>query len=83
VRSVTIDCPGTTASFAYINAPDAIVIIRGVALNGVYGATDTPIGVQFINGSALHLENCTITGFANAGESVGVKFSPPVLAGFT
>jgi len=39
------------------------VVLRGLAINGLGG----DIGVNFISGDALYVENCVISGFTNTG----------------
>src|SRR5262249_24446947 len=66
-KSVTIDCPGTfggintAASDAItVNAASGIVRIRNLSLNGTGAGL---IGIRFVNGAALFVENCMIANF--------------------
>src|SRR5438132_12877506 len=73
-RSITIDCTpfiggvlaaGTNA--VSINAAGIVVTLRGLDIEGVGTGL---IGVNFVNGSALHIEHCRIFGF-NSGAARG------------
>lgn len=81
-KSITIDCGGTLGgirplAFAAIavNAPDVVVRLRNLSLKGGGGS----VGVQFMNGAALFVENCVITNFTAgpSGEGIGIRFAPP------
>jgi hypothetical protein len=69
----TIVAPGTNA--IVVNAgPTDVVVIRNLQLQG---GTTGQIGIQFLAGGALHVENCTISGFsASPGPSSGIDFEP-------
>jgi hypothetical protein len=76
-KSISIDGRGTLASvlvsasngIAVAAGPNDVVILRGLSINGIGLASN---GVRFISGKALHVEDCTITGFMN----VGIDFEP-------
>jgi len=76
-KSITIDGRGTLASVLSTSTygiqvaagVNDVVILRGFSINGVGLGTN---GVRFVTGKALHIEDCTITGFTN----VGVDFEP-------
>jgi hypothetical protein len=79
-KSITIDCQNTQAGVLAagtnainINGAGIIVILRGLSIEGVGSGL---IGVNFINGSVLHIENCKIFGF-RSGSALGIKFAPP------
>jgi hypothetical protein len=78
--SITIDCTpfiggvlaaGTNA--VNVNAAGIVVILRGLDIEGVGTGL---IGVNLVNGSALHIERCRIFGF-KFGAARGVSFMPP------
>lgn len=46
-----------------VNGAGAIVVLRGLSINGVNGVT----GIQFVQGSRLRVENCVVANFASAG----------------
>jgi hypothetical protein len=78
-KSITIDCTGTSAGivgagFAAVSITTAgiVVTLRGLSIDGVgLGG----VGVNFTNGSALHIENCRISGFHNI-IGRGISFTP-------
>ena len=82
-RSITIDCTGMFGGIlsigasggVTINAPNVVVILRGLTIDGTF-YIGTSIGVSFVNGAVLHIENCRISGF-RGDPGHGVKFAPP------
>jgi nitrous oxidase accessory protein NosD len=81
-KSITIDCPDAPATlFAVtteaitINAAGIIVRLRNLTLDG----NDTgDIGINFLNGAALFVENCVINGFGRFnGKGRAISFTPP------
>lgn len=52
-------------------AASDIVVLRGLTLNGINGATN---GIDFNTAGALHIENCTINGFGTSSSSAGILF---------
>jgi hypothetical protein len=79
-KSITIDCGGTFGGIVAaattgvtVNADGILVTLRNLSIDGVGTGL---IGVNFINGRALHIENCKIWGF-RAGSAVGIHFAPP------
>lgn len=82
-KSLTIDCPGSsidagTADGVVINGTDIVVILRNFTLNG-FAPFNGSIGINFINGSALHVENVNISGLGKA-PAIGIKFAPTTAA---
>ena len=80
-KSITLDCTGTFAGVLAsgtnginINGAGIVVNLRGISVEGAPGSG--LIGVNFINGAALHIENCHIYQF-QGGSALGVKFAPP------
>jgi hypothetical protein len=78
-KSITIDCNGVTGGIlaagtngVNINAANIVVSLRNLVING---AGTGLIGINFLAGAALNMDNVTIMGF-NAGTAVAVKFSP-------
>ena len=79
-RSITIDCRpflgGVLAALTNginVNAAGIVVHLRGLDIEGVGTGL---IGVNFINGAQLNIEDCKIFGF-QSGSAMGVKFAPP------
>ena len=76
-KSITIDGRGTLGSVLSASqygiqiaaGANDVVILRNMSINGIGVGTN---GVKFISGKALHVEDCTITGFA----MVGIDFEP-------
>jgi hypothetical protein len=54
-------------------AAGAIVSLRGLVVDGLGGGN---IGVDFLGGSALHVQNCVIRNFQGAGGGYGINFNP-------
>jgi len=83
-RSITIDCKGTFGSILAagtngVNINDAgttpgtiVVNLKHLSING---ANSGLIGINFISGLSLHLDNVTIENF-NSGTAVGLRFAP-------
>jgi hypothetical protein len=78
-KSITLDCTGTLGSIlasgtnaVIVNGAGAIVHLRNISIEG---AGTGLAGVHFINGAALTIEKCQITGF-NAGQASGINFVP-------
>ncbi len=78
-KSITITAPegyggilnaGTNG--VNINAPNIVVRMTGIVIDG---AGTGLIGVNFIQGSSLHMHNCIIRN-NNAGSALGIKFAP-------
>ena len=80
-KSITIDGNGThagvLASFGTngvnVNAPGIKVILRNLSIEG---SADGAIGVNFVNGATLAIENCKIFGF-RVGSAMGVRMAAP------
>lgn len=79
-KSITIDCGGAfggivaaSTNGVNVNADGVVVTLRNLSIDGVGTGL---IGVNFINGSVLHIENCKIWGF-RGGAAVGINFAPP------
>jgi len=79
-KSITIDCTGTVDHLrtenggiaVRIEAPAATVKLRGLMLDG---AGSGSIGIDFVNGSALHVHDCRIANFRDG--LGGIRFAPP------
>src|SRR6266851_9692412 len=78
-KSLTIDCNGVAGGIlaagtngVNVNAAGIVVNLRNLVING---AGTGLIGINFIAGAALNLDNVTVMGFGG-GTAVGVKFSP-------
>jgi hypothetical protein len=82
-KSITIDCTGTLAAIttAFLavainfNEAGKTVTLRGLTINGRGVAI---IGIDFIRGAVLHIDNCRIFGFrgGGAGFGKGIRFTP-------
>src|SRR5262249_58001717 len=59
-----------------VKAASGMVRIRNLSFNGPGAGL---IGIRFVNGAALFVENCMIANFNGgaAGEGIGIKFAPP------
>ena len=81
-KSITIDGGGGQVASVLAAGTNGIVVsgagvvvtLRNLRINGVLG---TPVpglnGVQFLNGAALHIENCTIFGFSQNGININLN----------
>jgi hypothetical protein len=78
-KSITIDCGGTLGGQVYgniqVNGAGIVVRLRNLSLQGL-GVGLGSVAIDFINGGALYVENCTITSWQN-GVSRGITFAPP------
>jgi hypothetical protein len=72
-KAITIDGGGGQAAVLVSNATNGIVVqagtndvitVRNLRINGVASGTN---GIRFLAGKELHVEHCSIYGFANAG----------------
>ena len=76
-KSITIDCAGTLGIHGNTNIHVAgagiVVHLRNLLIDG---GTRASVGVNFINGAALYVENCTISGW-DQGAGQGIRFTPP------
>jgi hypothetical protein len=82
-KSITIDCTGTIGSIlgsstngVNVNGANVIVKLRGLSING---AVTGFVGVNFIQGAVLMVENCEIMNF-QAGNAAGIRFAPGAAA---
>ena len=57
-----------------VNAPGGKVTLRGLTLNSLGGTT----GISFLAGSALYIDNVTVTNFPSAGLAAGVAASSSI-----
>ena len=78
-KSITIDCSATLGSVLAaltnginINGAGITVNLRGLSVNGVGNGL---IGINFIAGNALNLDNVNVMNF-NAGSATGILFAP-------
>jgi hypothetical protein len=65
-----------------INTAGVVVNIRGLIIDGAPPTTPGLNGINFLQGNALHLQNCQIKNFqsAAAGSGFGIKFAPSTAA---
>ena len=70
-RSMTIDCAGlaATSNGLAVNGASIIVRIRNLSMK-TFGF----VGIDFVNGAALFVENCIIKDFG--GTAIGIRFTP-------
>ena len=79
-KSITIDCEGTLGHIlasagvtgVIVNTAGINVVLRNLSINGVGTGN---IGVRFIAGNSLTLENVHVANF-NGTSAVGVQFAP-------
>jgi hypothetical protein len=77
-KSITIDCGFTGGILAAgsngitVNGSGILVILRNLSING---AGNGQIGINFVNGLSLEVDNVIISGFTG-GSAAGIKFSP-------
>jgi hypothetical protein len=59
--------------------PACIVVLRGLNINGGPPSSNSPNGIRFIAGGALHVEKCHISQFTGPGPyGYGINFQPSV-----
>jgi hypothetical protein len=82
-KSITIDCagtasPGKSSGDILIDAPGIVVTLRNLAITTRDDLNGSGLGVWFLTGNALHVENCRIANFklGAAGNAIGIKFAP-------
>jgi hypothetical protein len=78
-KSITIDCEGVQGNFGFTESgaiaifvsPGStdVVVLRGLNINGNGVGS---IGIGFLTGAALHVENCAIRNFSSTGEGWGI-----------
>jgi len=80
IKSITIDCHPVPAGVLAagtnginINGAGIVVTLRGLDIEGIGSGL---IGVNFINGAQLNVEDCRIYGF-QSGSAIGINFAPP------
>ncbi|MEQ1763272.1 MAG: right-handed parallel beta-helix repeat-containing protein [Pyrinomonadaceae bacterium] len=88
-KSITLDCTGTQGSILssgttgiIINAPNAVVRIRALTINGA-GATPGTNGINVINARRVHVEGAVIDGFSVNGIAVVCSGCEVVVANST
>jgi hypothetical protein len=81
-KSITIDGGGGQVASVLaagtngiaISAGAGTVTLRNLRINGILGAPVVGLnGIQFLSGAALHIENCTIFGFAQNGININLS----------
>ncbi len=72
VKSITIDCRQTMGSILAsatvginVNGADAVVVLRGLSINGA-GTTTGTYGVRVLLAKSVTIEDCIITNFAQS-----------------
>ncbi len=66
------------ANAIVINGPGVVVNVRGLVIDGAPPTTPGLNGIKFMQGSALHVQDCVIKNFASpaVGSGNGIIFSP-------
>jgi len=85
-KSVTIDGRGTLASILAtsmpsgitINAPDGIVTLRNLSINGT-GQTLGTNGIRILSAKKVIIENCTISNFSQKGIEINTTDSCAII----
>jgi hypothetical protein len=83
-KAITIDGGGGQVASVLASGTNGIVVsagagdtvtLRNLRINGVVGSPSGGglNGVQFLSGAALHIENCTIFGFAQTAININVN----------
>ena len=62
-----------------VNGAGVIVYLRGLVIDGAPPTTPGLNGIRFINGAALHVDNCVIKNFTSAS-GTGISFAPSAAA---
>lgn len=88
-KSITIDCEDTQGAIlassttgVLVNGAGAIVVLRGITINGGPPALTGLHGVRFIQGASLRIEQVYISNFnsTSAGAGNGIIFAPGTAA---
>jgi hypothetical protein len=69
--SVTIDCHGANASTNMlttedgidINAPGAVVLLRGLVTTSAFNGSGTDIGISILAAQTVYIEDCVVSGY--------------------
>jgi hypothetical protein len=77
-RSITIDCPGATTNQFIVSGTGIVVRLRNLTFNGLLLPITTGISIDFVNGSALFVENCIIANNDGSDPAIGIRFQPSV-----
>ena len=82
-KSITIDGGGGQVASVLASGTNGIVVsapanatvtLRNIRINGILGTGLGGLnGIQFLSGAALHIENCTIFGFAQNGININLN----------
>jgi hypothetical protein len=84
-KSITINCEGAIGGIeassggvgVTVNAgANDTVTLRGLDIEGVAGANSGQLGIWFIGGAALHVQNCLIRNFRGGTVPIGINFVP-------
>jgi hypothetical protein len=81
-KSITIDGGGIEGSIlasgttgVLVNGANVVVTLRNLSIDGAHATVPGLVGVRFLNGSELHIENCYISGFRGANGD-GIRVNP-------
>src|SRR5262245_27990253 len=82
-KSITIDCEDTFAGVLaslttgiILNGAGIVVTLRNLSIEGLLNGIN---GINVVQGSALRVENCRISGFV-AATSTGIRFAPATVS---
>lgn len=85
-KTLTIDCPGSSIDAGasdglIINGAGIVVRLRNFSLRGfgAFSTSEGSIGINFVDGAALHVENVDISGVWKS-PAIGIKFAPTTAA---
>src|SRR5262249_19400453 len=74
-RSIPIHCPHGSGGFVelLIDGAGIVVTLRNLLISSLGGG---PVGINFLNGASLLVENCLIENFNGPSNGIGIRFSP-------
>jgi hypothetical protein len=77
-KSITLEGGRTLASVLVsgtngivVNGANAVVVLRGLSITDAGAGVGTGVGINFLAGAALYMEDCKVNGFAQ-----GIAFTP-------
>jgi hypothetical protein len=81
-KSITIDGNGIEGSIlasgttgVIVNGANVVVTLRNLSIDGAHLTSPGFVGVRFLNGAELHIENCYISGFRGTNGD-GIRVNP-------
>ena len=80
VGEATVIAPVALPAIVVQAGAGDVVSLRGLVIDGVANVQNSPAGIDFRSGSALHMQNCVIRNFQKSGvagnSGVGILFEP-------